>query len=62
MSCIRFLLAFGSVAGLSLFQTQAYGQSKTQSKPAASSKPLDPFTNVSLFEGIKSGVIDAKAV
>ena len=60
---IRFILAFGSAVGLSLTQVQAAdGQLKTQAKTAVNSAQVDTFINVSLLEGLKSGIIDAKAV
>ena len=58
----RFILAFGSAFGLGLNQAHADGQSKPQSKNTTAQNQSDPFTNVNLIEGMKSGLIDAKAV
>ena len=60
---LSLILAFGSAAGLGLFQASADAQTKTQSnKPAAAGKgELDPFTNISLLEGIRTGAINAQA-
>ena len=58
----RFILAFGSAFGLGLNQAHADGQSKPQSKNTTTQNQSDPFTNVNLIEGMKSGLIDAKAL
>ena len=64
MSALRFsmlLLAGSAVSGGFAIQ-ESQAQTRNSAKPETSLTNTDPFTNVSLFEGIKSGVIDAKAV
>ena len=58
--CAFLLISSAVSAGFG--QTQSLAQSNKQAKASASTNQLDPFTNVNLIEGMKSGLIDAKAV
>ena len=59
---LSLIFAIGSVAGVGTCHAQAVDKTRKTEAKAESAKEVDAYSNVSLLEGLKSGLIDAKAV
>ena len=59
---LSMIFAIGSVASFGATDAQADDKARSGDSKIQSAKEIDPYTNVSLLDGLRSGTIEAKAV